>query len=54
LPALRQGIFMKRFTAKGRFSSLLEKIPVKVIINPRAGLLGAAKLCFNKISGVNG
>lgn len=42
LPALRSGRFIQAFRDKGRLSSLLEKIPVKVIVEPRAALLGAA------------
>jgi glucokinase len=34
--------FMQAFTAKGRFSEMLAKIPVHVIRNPEAGLFGAA------------
>ena len=32
---------MRAFTAKGRFSTLLETIPVKVVMNDQVGLLGA-------------
>jgi glucokinase len=35
-------IFMESFAGKGRMSELLAAIPVRVITNPRAGLLGAA------------
>jgi len=35
--------FMLAFTAKGRLSPLLETIPVRVILNDRAALLGAAR-----------
>ncbi len=42
LPKLREGSFMKAFTDKGRFSDLLSQIPVRVILNDRAALLGAA------------
>ncbi len=43
LPALRRGGFMKRFVAKGRMQSLLAEMPVRVILNPRTALLGAAR-----------
>jgi glucokinase len=33
---------MKSFTSKGRLSYLLHDIPVKVILNPKAALIGAA------------
>jgi glucokinase len=42
LPALETGTFLKAFRAKGTFEPLLEKMPVKVILNAEAGLLGAA------------
>lgn len=40
---LKNGLFMKAFTAKGRFQSLLSEIPVKVILNDQTALLGAAE-----------
>lgn len=40
---LREGGFMKAFCDKGRFSSLMEEIPVHVVMNPGAGLLGATQ-----------
>ncbi|HZY88350.1 MAG TPA: glucokinase [Gemmataceae bacterium] len=42
LPALRKGAFLRGFTDKGRFATLLEPVPVSVALNPRAALLGAA------------
>jgi glucokinase len=46
LPVLKKGIFMKAFTNKGRFRNYLEKIPVRIILNDKAALLGAAFLAF--------
>lgn len=46
LPVLKKGVFMKAFTDKGRFRNYLEKIPVKVILNDKAALLGAAFRAF--------
>lgn len=43
LPKLKENIFMKAFTDKGRFKGLLKQIPVQVIINDKAALLGAAQ-----------
>ena len=42
LPKLKEDIFMEAFTNKGRFKGFLEKIPVKVILNDKAALIGAA------------
>jgi glucokinase len=39
---LRDGVFMKAFREKGRLSGIVERIPVRVIMNDRAALLGAA------------
>ncbi|SEL11175.1 glucokinase [Nitrosovibrio tenuis] len=40
---LREGGFVKAFRNKGRFAPLMEEIPVHVVTNPKAGLLGAAR-----------
>jgi glucokinase len=42
LPLLRDGLFARSFADKGRFREMLEGIPVRVILQERAGLLGAA------------
>jgi glucokinase len=42
LPFLKEEIFMKSYTDKGRMSYLLHDIPVKVILNSKAALIGAA------------
>ena len=42
LPALEHQHFMQSFLRKGRFTNLLYRMPVHVILNPRAALLGAA------------
>lgn len=42
LPMLQQGTFLKAFYNKGRMRPVLEKIPVRVILNPKVGLIGAA------------
>jgi glucokinase len=42
LPALTTGAFMRTFRAKPPLDDMLDKVPVKVILNPDAGLLGAA------------
>lgn len=38
---LKEGIFMRAFTDKGRFSELLATLPVHVVMNPQVGLYGA-------------
>ena len=42
LPILQEGHFMRGFLAKGRFTGLLERMPVKVSLNEETALLGAA------------
>jgi glucokinase len=42
LPVLTNGSFMETFRAKPPMTELLARIPVRVIINAEAGLLGAA------------
>jgi glucokinase len=42
LPALQDGKFVAAFNDKGPMRSLLEAIPVSVILNAEAGLIGAA------------
>ena len=41
---LKDGTFMKAFVDKGRLSSLLEAVPVRVILNDKTALLGAARV----------
>jgi glucokinase len=48
LSHLDNGRFMQAFVAKGRFTDLLAKIPVKVITN-QAALFGAALYGLNRI-----
>jgi len=42
LPALRAGGFIRAFRDKAPMDELVTGIPVRVILNSRAGLLGAA------------
>lgn len=43
LPFFQKGKFMKAFIDKGRFSSLLKNIPVKIVLNEKTALIGAAR-----------
>jgi glucokinase len=40
---LSDGTFMRAFTDKGRLSPVLEAIPVRVILNAKTALYGAAR-----------
>ena len=42
LSVLRSGLFMEAFRDKGEMAELVARVPVKVILNRDAGLLGAA------------
>ncbi|HVL67697.1 MAG TPA: glucokinase [Vicinamibacterales bacterium] len=42
LPALESGVFMEAFRSKEPMAHLVATIPVAVILNPEAGLVGAA------------
>lgn len=39
---LRDGAFLQAFLAKGRMATLLATLPVRVVVNARVGLMGAA------------
>jgi glucokinase len=43
LPRLQEGAFLRAFTDKGRLSEVLERFPVRVILNELTALLGAAR-----------
>jgi glucokinase len=51
---LKDGTFMKAFTDKGRLSQLLVNMPVRVILESRAALLGAASYAEAKAAEVSG
>jgi glucokinase len=46
LPKLQEDMFMHAFTNKGRLTGLLQEMPVHVILNDKAALLGAAHGAF--------
>jgi glucokinase len=45
---LKEPVFMNAFTAKGRMKPLLQAIPVRVIMNPKVALLGAARYAMGQ------
>jgi glucokinase len=46
---LYDGGFMRAFVDKGRFARLLEQIPVRVILDDNAALLGAARIAAERL-----
>ena len=51
LPVLQDGRFMEAFRAKGPMAPLVARMPVRVILNPEAGLLGAALFAEELLDG---
>lgn len=49
LPAFLDGAFFSAFLNKGRFASLLFGMPIKVILEPKTALFGAATYCRQHI-----
>ena len=47
---LKDGTFMRAFTNKGRYKRLMSAIPVKVVMNPKTGLLGAASVAGRMVA----
>ena len=41
---LEDGDFLRTFAGKGRFAGLLGDIPIHVVLNPKVGLMGAARV----------
>jgi glucokinase len=50
LPCFRDDTFISAFRSKGRFSPLLENMPVSVVLNDRTALLGATHVALTLIS----
>jgi glucokinase len=49
LPLLKSEKFYYSYRNKGRFEDILEKIPVTVILNPKAALIGAAGVGLQRL-----
>jgi glucokinase len=49
LPLLRAGGFMRAFVNKGRYKRLLGGIPVRIIMNPKTAMLGAASAAARRL-----
>lgn len=45
LPKLKEPVFYEGFLDKGRFKELLEEVPIRVILDDKASLKGAAHFC---------
>jgi glucokinase len=52
LPLLERGEFIEAFLSKGRMRSLLQKVPIYVVLNPEVGLLGAAICAARSLKGL--
>ena len=50
LPKISEGGFMSAFLDKGRFSGLLADIPVRVIMEPKTALRGAAAYMLSRLN----
>ncbi|MBE9011447.1 glucokinase [Pseudanabaenaceae cyanobacterium LEGE 13415] len=48
LPLMEEGSFLRAFALKGRMRSLMERVPVQIVLNPQVGLIGAA-LCASRL-----
>lgn len=51
LPKLREGGFWEAFCSKGRLSALLEEVPVRIILDPKAALYGAGRYAALRFRG---
>lgn len=48
LPLMEEGRFLQSFQLKGRMRSLMQKVPIHIVLNPQVGLIGAA-LCAARL-----
>ena len=51
LPALPAPGFLEAFRGKGRFRPWLEKVPLRVVLDERTPLLGAARYALQEMAG---
>lgn len=42
IPAMQQGAFLRSFRDKGRYMTLLDTLPLHIVMNAQVGLLGAS------------
>ncbi len=49
LPILKEGQFLEAFMDKGRFRPLMEKIAVRVVLDQKTALIGAARSALERI-----
>ena len=49
IPKLKEKLFLDSFLSKGRMRELLELMPVRVVLNDKAALLGAAHFAYYKL-----
>ena len=49
LPLMQEDRFLAAFKQKGRMSTLLEQMPVHIVLNPQVGLLGSVAYAINQV-----
>ncbi|MCH7586599.1 MAG: glucokinase [Chloroflexi bacterium] len=49
LDVFDKAVFLEAFRAKGRFADLMSSIPVSIIVNPNAALIGASRFAFQQL-----
>lgn len=54
LKKMQDGTFMRAFCEKGRLSALVEKMPVRIILESRAALMGAAAYAESRAADLSG
>lgn len=52
IKAINKKAFLKAFSEKGRFSELLQKIPIHIVLEERTALLGAAYFCRKAVHSI--